>query len=50
MAHLHAGNVASARTVLDSLRRFSVRQPGDLRSELLGAYVRTAEHAKVATR
>jgi spermidine synthase len=50
MAHLHTGNVAGARAALDALGRFSARRPGDLRSELLAAYVRTAEHAKVATR
>jgi hypothetical protein len=50
MANLHTGNVAGARAALDALGRFSARRPGDLRSELLGAYVRAAEHAKVATR
>ena len=50
MAHLHTGNVAAARGVFDTLRRFSTRRPDDLRSELLGAYLRAAEQARVATR
>jgi hypothetical protein len=50
MAHLHTGNVAAARDVFDTLRRFSTRRPDDLRSELLGAYLRAAEQARVATR
>jgi spermidine synthase len=50
MAHLHTGNVTGARKLLDALERFSIRRPGDLRSELLGAYVRNAERAKMATR
>jgi hypothetical protein len=50
MAHLHTGNVAGARAALDVLAGGSTRRPGDLRSELLVAYVRAAERAKVATR
>ncbi len=50
MACLHTGNVAGARKFLDALGRFSTRRPGDLRSELLSAYVRTAERAKLAAR
>ena len=50
MAYLHTGNVAAARKVLDMLAPFSTRPAGDLRSELLGAYVRTAERAALAAR
>jgi spermidine synthase len=50
MAYLHTGNVAAARKVLDTLAPFSTRPAGDLRSALLGAYVRTAEGAGLAAR
>ena len=43
MAKLHGGDVASARQVLVTLSRHSLRPPGDLRSLLLEAYVTTAE-------
>jgi hypothetical protein len=42
-AKLRSGDVQGARAVLDRLARFSVRGPGDLRNQLLAAYVRSAE-------
>jgi len=45
VANLHVGNVGAARQVLDTLARFSTRRPGDVRSQLLEAYVRQAEEA-----
>ena len=43
MAKLHVGDAAGARAALDSLRRFSTRNPDDLRSRMLDAYVAMAE-------
>jgi spermidine synthase len=42
-ARLHLGDVAGARRDLESLAPFSTRRPGDLRSQLLEAYVRMKE-------
>ena len=42
-ARLHLRDAAGARQALDTLARFSTRPAGDLRSQLLAAYVRTAE-------
>jgi predicted membrane-bound spermidine synthase len=42
-AKLNSGDVRGARQVLDTLARFSVRRPNDLRSRLLAAYVTSAE-------
>ena len=49
MAYLHVGDVPAARKAFETLAPFTTRGPGDLRSQLLGAYVRTAERA-VASR
>jgi hypothetical protein len=43
MAKLHLGDVAGARMALDTLGRHSTRDPGDLRSRMLQAYVTMAE-------
>jgi hypothetical protein len=43
MAKLHLGNVAGARMALDTLSKHSTRNPGDLRSRMLEAYVASAE-------
>jgi predicted membrane-bound spermidine synthase len=43
MARLHLRDVAGARQALDSLARLSRRPATDLRSQLLAAYVHTAE-------
>jgi spermidine synthase len=43
MAKLHLGDVPGARAALDTLRRYSTRNPGDLRSRMLEAYVASAE-------
>jgi hypothetical protein len=43
IARLHLRDVRGARQALDSLARFSRRPPSDLRSQLLTAYVTTAE-------
>ena len=52
IAKLHLRDVAGARQALDTLARFSTRHPGDLRSQLLAAYVMKAEALRdnVATR
>jgi hypothetical protein len=42
-AKLNSGDVRGARQLLDTLARFSVRRPTDLRSRLLAAYVSSAE-------
>ena len=42
-ARLHLRDATGARYALDTLAQFSARPPGDLRSMLLGAYVRTLE-------
>jgi spermidine synthase len=43
MAKLHLGDAAGARRDFEALARFSTRKPGDLRSQLLNAYIRTIE-------
>ncbi|MGH7528468.1 MAG: hypothetical protein ACREMX_17380, partial [Gemmatimonadales bacterium] len=43
MAKLHLGDAAGARQAFDTLARFTTRKPGDLRTRLLEAYVKTAE-------
>ena len=43
MAKLHLGDAAGARRDFETLARFSGRKPGDLRSRLLNAYIRTIE-------
>jgi spermidine synthase len=43
LARLHLRDPRGARQALDSLSRFSSRSPTDLRSQLLTAYVQTAE-------
>ena len=50
MANLHIGRVAVARQVLDTLAQFSTRRPGDLRGQLLTAYVAAAERARTTAR
>ncbi|MEO7986988.1 MAG: spermidine synthase [Gemmatimonadales bacterium] len=42
-ARLHLRDATGARQALDTLAQFSARPAGDLRSMLLGAYVRTLE-------
>ena len=48
MARLHLRDAAGARQALDTLAKFSRRPAGDLRSMLLGAYVRTLESMQTA--
>ena len=48
IAELQLHDVASARHVLDGLRSFSVRPAGDLRSQLLEAYVVMMERLRPA--
>ena len=43
MAKLHVGDARGARMALDTLRKFSLRSPDDLRSRMLNAYVEMAE-------
>jgi hypothetical protein len=43
LSRLHMRDARGARQALDSLSRFSTRSPTDLRSQLLTAYVETAE-------
>jgi hypothetical protein len=43
MARLHLRDASGARQALAALERFSTRPQGDLRSQLLSAYVRMAE-------
>jgi hypothetical protein len=43
LARLQMRDARGARQALDSLSRFSTRSPADLRSQLLTAYVETAE-------
>jgi hypothetical protein len=43
MAKLHVGDAKGARVALDTLRRFSLRTPDDLRSRMLDAFVEMAE-------
>lgn len=50
MAKLHLGNVPAARTIFETLEPFSTRRATDLRSQLLGAYVHTAERAVASAR
>jgi hypothetical protein len=50
MANLHVGRVAAARRVLDTLAPYSGRHPGDLRNQLLGAWVADAERARMTAR
>ncbi len=51
MAKLHTGDVPGARMALDSLGHYSTRNPGDLRSRLLQAYVtKAAERRATAMR
>ena len=47
MANLHIGRVAVARRILDTLAPYSGRRPGDLRNQLLAAYVAGAERSRV---
>ena len=47
IARLHLRDAAGARQALDGLEKFSARPAGDLRSMLLGAYVRMAEGSQV---
>jgi hypothetical protein len=47
-AKLHLGDVAGARQALTALAPYSIRKPGDLRSRLLEAYVRTLERRRAA--
>jgi hypothetical protein len=47
IARLHLRDATGARQALDRLERFSGRPAGDLRSMLLGAYVRMAEGMQV---
>jgi predicted membrane-bound spermidine synthase len=50
-AKLHVGDARGARVALDSLRKFTVRSPDDLRARMLEAYVELAEgRAATATR
>jgi spermidine synthase len=46
IAEIHLRDVRMARQALDSLRRFSARPAGDLRSQLLDAYVLTMERLR----
>lgn len=48
IARLHLRDAAGARQALESLEKFSTRPAGDLRSMLLGAYVRMAEGMQTA--
>ena len=43
LAKLHLGDAKGARVALDTLRKFTLRSPDDLRSRMLEAYVETAE-------
>jgi hypothetical protein len=47
IARLHLRDATGARQALDGLEKFSSRPAGDLRSMLLGAYVRMAEGMQV---
>jgi hypothetical protein len=47
IARLHLHDASGARQALDGLEKFSNRPAGDLRSMLLGAYVRMAEGRQV---
>jgi hypothetical protein len=47
IARLHLRDATGARRALDELEKFSTRPAGDLRSMLLGAYVRMAEGSQV---
>jgi hypothetical protein len=46
MANLHIGRVGVARRMLDTLAPYSGRRPGDLRNQLLTAYVASAERSR----
>ncbi len=48
MAKLHVGDIRGARQTLETLREFSTRPAWDLRSQLLSAYVMTAEQRQSA--
>jgi spermidine synthase len=43
LAKLHLGDAKGARVALDTLRKFTLRSPDDLRSRMLEAYVEAAE-------
>jgi spermidine synthase len=43
LAKLHVGDTKGARVALDTLRKYSVRSPDDLRSRILESYVEGAE-------
>jgi spermidine synthase len=43
LAKLHVGDAKGARVALDTLRKFTLRSPDDLRSRMLEAYVEAAE-------
>jgi hypothetical protein len=49
MAKLNLGDAVGARRDFEALARFSTRKPGDLRSQLLNAYIRTVESRRENT-
>jgi hypothetical protein len=49
MAKLNLGDAEGARRDFEALARFSTRKPGDLRSQLLYAYILTMEGRREST-